>query len=562
MTTSQRPVHRWARVALTLFIAPLCGAAEKPNAKVDKLFEQWNREDSPGAAIVIVKDGSVVYQRGYGSANLETRTPVTPQTVFDVASVAKQFAGLAVAMLVEQGKLSLDDDVRKHLPDVPDFGKPITIAHLIHHTSGLRDWPETLALSGMDWSGVITLETILEMVQRQRELDFAPGEDYQYSNTGYNLLAAIVAKLEGQSFRKWSDANIFKPLGMKHTHVCENPTDVVPNRADSYISKGNNKFTRVVSQLAGEGSSSLFITAEDMGKWLLNFKTAKVGGKALERMRQPGKLNNGKEVDYGFGIALGKYHEAKRISHTGSWAGYRSIVLVIPEQDFGVAILANVGNVNTSNLGTKIADLYLGNSAAPEKTNSTKPSDSEKLEPSTFVDYLGTYRLGVGWHLEITRNGDQLMTQATREDKFNMTPTSNGTFFVKSYGSEIEFVRENSGPVTHLLYRGIRAPRLDLPKFTPAQLQGYVGDYWSEEVRVMYRIEMRESALSVQRSGAWVRLLPTGADSFDADRGGATLEFTRNGASEISELKVSGGRIRNVRFIRSTLPRSTSASLK
>ena len=155
------------------------------------------------------------------------------------------------------------------------------------------------------------------------------------------------------------------------------------------------------------------------------------------------------------------------------------------------------------------------------------------------------------------------MTQATREDKFDMTPTSNGTFFVKSYGSEIEFVREKSGPVTHLLYRGIRAPKLDLPKFTLAQLQAYVGDYWGEEVRVMYRIEMREGALSVQqRSGAWVRLLPTGADRFDADRGGATLEFTRNGASEISELKVSGGRIRNVRFIRSALPRSASASLK
>src|SRR5688572_31689824 len=186
MTTSQRPARRWAIAALTLYIALLCGAAEKPNAKVDKLFEQWDREDSPGAAIVIIKDASVVYQRGYGSANLETRTPITPQTVFDVASVAKQFAGFAIATLIEEGKLSLDDDVRKHLPSVPDFGKPITIGHLVHHTSGLRDWPETLALSGMDWAGVITLETILAMVERQRELDFQPGEEYQYSNTGYN----------------------------------------------------------------------------------------------------------------------------------------------------------------------------------------------------------------------------------------------------------------------------------------------------------------------------------------------------------------------------------------
>src|SRR5688572_22952208 len=236
MTTSQKSVRTWAITALALVcIAPLCDAAGEPNAKVDKLFAPWDRADSPGAAIVIVKDRRVVYQRGYGSANLETGAPITPQTVFDVASVAKQFAGLAVAMLIEEGKLSLDDDVRKYLPNVPDFGKPITIGHLIHHTSGLRDWPETLALSGMDWSGVITLEAILEMVERQRELDFQPGEQYQYCNTGYNLLAATVAKTTGQSFREWSDANIFKPLGMKGTHVCDNPTEIVLHRAESYM---------------------------------------------------------------------------------------------------------------------------------------------------------------------------------------------------------------------------------------------------------------------------------------------------------------------------------------
>jgi CubicO group peptidase (beta-lactamase class C family) len=563
MTTLQRPVRRWSVLALTLlFITPL-GAAEKPKAKVDKLFAQWDMSDSPGAAIVIVKGDSVVYQRGYGSANLEIRTPITPQTVFDVASVAKQFAGLAVAMLVEDGKISLDDEVRKYLPHVPDFGKPITIRHLVYHTSGLRDWPETLALSGLDWSGVITLETILEMVQRQRELDFAPGEEYQYCNTGYNLLAATVAKVTNQSFREWSTANIFKPLGMKHTHVCDSPADVVLNRAESYM-LADKKFTRAISQLAAEGSSSLFISAEDMAKWMLNFKTARVGGKALERMCEPGKLNSGKKVDYGFGIGLSQYHGSKKISHTGSWAGYRSIVMFVPEKDFAVAILANAANVNTSSLATKIADIYLNPSPSANPSEATpKLTATDKPDPSSWDNFIGTYRLRAGWLLDITREGDQLIAQATREEKFKMTPTSGAKFFVQGYGSSVEFVSEKSGPATHLLYRGIRAPKLSVPKFTPEQLQDYVGDYWSDELRVAYRVEMRDGSLGVrQRSGAWVRFLATGTDRFDADQGGATIEFTRNGASDVTELKVSGGRIRNVRFIRSTLPHATSASLK
>jgi len=565
MTSLQKPARRWSVVALALlFITPLCFAAQKPNAKVDKLFAQWDRSDSPGAAIVIVKDNSVIYQRGYGSANLETRTPITPQTVFDVASVAKQFAGLAVAMLAEEGKLSLDDDVRKYLPNVPDFGRPLTIRHLVYHTSGLRDWPETLALSGLDWSGVITLATILEMVERQRELDFQPGEEHQYSNTGYNLLAATVAKITDQSFRDWSDGNIFKPLGMKQTHVCDSPTDIVPNRAESYAPSNNKKFTRAISQLAAEGSSSLFISAEDMAKWMLNFKTTRVGGKAIERMCEPGKLNNGRKVDYGFGIGLSEYHGTKRISHTGSWAGYRSIVMFVPEKDFAVAILANAANVNTSSLATKIADICLDPSPSAKPSEATpKLTATEKPDPSAWDNFIGTYRLGAGWLLDITRDGDQLIAQATHEAKFKMTPTSSAKFFVQGYGSSVEFVSEKSGPATHLLYRGIRAPKLSVPKFTPEQLQDYVGDYWGDEVRVAYRVEMRDGSLGVrQRSGAWVRFLATGTDRFDADQGGAAIAFTRNGASEITELKVSGGRIRNVRFIRSTLPRSTAVSLK
>jgi CubicO group peptidase (beta-lactamase class C family) len=538
-------------------LATECHASTRTTAKVDQLLAQWDRTDSPGAAVVIVKDGAVVYQHGYGYANLEHRIPITPQTLFDVASVAKQFTGLSVAMLVQQGKLALDDDIRKYLPDVPDFGKPITIGNLLYHTSGLRDWPETLGFSGLDMEGPITLDTILEMVRRQRELDFTPGEEHLYSNTGYNLLAAAVAKVTGQSFRAWTDANLFQPLGMKHTLVCDNPAELVANCANSYAPSDKRKFHRVVSQLSAQGSSSLFITAEDMGKWLLNFETARVGGRAaFEMMRQRGKLNGGAKVDYGFGVVLGDYHGSPMISHGGSWAGYRSFMMRVPEKRFAVAILSNAGNMNTSRLAVEIADLYLGNSpAVPAGRSPDRAPTAGKADSATWDPFLGTYRLGPGWLLTITREGDRLMAQATREDKFKMTPISGNRFFVQAYGAAVEFVRENSGP--GLLYRGIHAPKLNLPEATPVLLAAYGGDYWSEELRVASRLEIHDGKLAIrQRSGDWIHLLPTGVDRFDADTGQRAVEFTRNPASEVTEMKVSGGRVRNLRYARVTLPKA------
>jgi CubicO group peptidase (beta-lactamase class C family) len=527
-------------------------------ARTDQLFAQWDRADSPGAAVVVVKDGAVVYQHGYGCADLEHRIPITPQTLFDVASVAKQFTGLSVAMLLQQGKLSLDDDIHKHLPDLPDFGKPITINHLVHHSSGLRDWPETLALSDVDLEGPITLETILEMVRRQRELDFAPGEEEQYSNTGYNLLAATVAKVTGQSFRGWTDQNLFQPLGMKHTLVCDNPAEVVVNRASSYAPDGKNRFRRVVSQLAAQGSSSLFISAEDMGRWLLNFQTVRVGGRAaIELMQQPGKLNSGEKRNYGFGVVLGKHQGMTTVSHGGSWAGYRSSTIWVPEKRFAAAILANTSNMDTWSLALKITGLYLGIPPAPSKPAPARPPAAVTSDPVAWEPFVGTYRLGPGWLLTITREGDQLMAQATHEAKFRMTPVSDTNFFVEAYGQPVAFVRQSSGAVTNLLYRGINAPKLTVPESTPARLAAYVGDYWSEELRVVTRLEIHDGSLAVcLRSGRWIHLLPTGADSFDAAAGGIALQFARNAAAEVTEVKVSGSRVRNLRHTRVSLPRT------
>ena len=553
-------VHRLsvAGLGLCLFAAAEIVRAGTA-AEVDRLFVQWDRPDSPGAAVVIVKNGAVIYQHGYGCADLEHHIPITPQTLFDVASVAKQFTGLSVAMLVQQGKLSVNDDIHKYLPDVPNFGKPITIQNLLHHTSGLRDWPETLSFSGVDREGEITLDMILEMVRRQRELDFAPGTEYQYSNTGYNLLAAAVARITGRSFRAWTDANLFQPLGMQHTFACDDPTQIIVNRAESYARGNDGKFYHQVSQLAAQGSSSLFTSAEDMGRWLLNFESARVGGQsAVELMRQPGKLNSGTNVDYGFGLALGDYHGSPLVTHGGAWAGYRSDVIWLPKLHFAVAILANVGNMDPHALALRIADLYVN--PPPDKPSTPpapEPPAAVKADPAAWGSFLGTYRLGPGWLLTITRENGQLMAQATHENKFKMTPVSDTNFFVEAYGAAVAFVRDDSGAVTNLLYRGINAPKLS-PADTappPARLAEYVGDYWSEELRIANRLEVHDGKLAFHdRSGRWLPFLPIDKDRFDAEYGRITLEFARNPAGEVTGALVSAGRVRHLRFARATLP--------
>ena len=553
-----------AIVLIVVLIGRVQGAEAaklEPNGltpKVDQLFAPWDHPDSPGAAVVIVKDGAVVYQHGYGCADLERHVPITPQTLFDVASVAKQFTGLSVAMLVQQGKLSVDDDIHKYLPDVPDFGQPITIQNLLHHTSGLRDWPETLEYSGVD--GQITLDMILEMVRRQRELDFPPGTEYQYSNTGYSLLAAIIAKITGQSFRSWTDTNLFQPLGMKHTFVCDDPTALVPNRAISYWPDDQKRYHRAVSQAAAQGSSSLFVSAEDMGQWLLNFETGRVGGKsAIALMRRPGKLNNGTNVDYGFGICLDDYHGEPMVDHSGAWSSYRSYMMWLPEQHFAVAILANVGNM-PNDLPGKIAELYL-NPDKPSTPPPAKPPVAVKADPASWEPFLGTYQLGRYWLLTIKRDGDQLWAQATHEDRYKMTPLSDTNFFVEAYGQAVAFVRNQSGTVTNLLYRGINAPKLNqanLPQ-TPARLTEYVGDYWSEELRTTIRLELHEGKLAFrERGGNWNVFLPTDRDRFD---GSITLEFTRNPAGEVTEVLISGDRVRHLRYLRVTLPVATKREM-
>jgi CubicO group peptidase (beta-lactamase class C family) len=529
-------------------------AATTPSGKVDQLFAPWDRPGSPGAAVAVVKDGDVVYRRGFGSANLEHDIPITPSTVFDIASVSKQFAGLAIAMLVDQGKVSLDDDIREYLPDMPDFGKRITVRHLVHHTSGLRDWTSVFPIAGTGFEDVIAFDQILNMARYQKELNYDPGAEYSYTNTGYNLLAEIVERVTGAPFPDWMEAEVFEPLGMTSTHFHGDHDRIVVNRAYSYATDPERRYRNVANNLTALGSSSLYTTVEDLAKWALNYEDARVGGRAaIELTHERGILNDGDTIGYAFGQGVGEYRGLRTVAHGGSWAGFRTYLLRLPEQRAAVIVLSNLAGFPTTFMARSVADVYLADqmSGSPSRLG-RRPIEREEVavDAEILEDHVGTYRLGRGWLLTITREGNRLMAQATAEDKFGMTALSDSTFWVYAYGAAVVFRRDSEGEVSQIAYRGIQAPRVEPLALSPEQLGEYAGVYFSEELETSYTVVIEDAQLVARH---WrnedVPLYPTAKDEFRGPVWWLRLvTFDRDSDGRVVGVRVTNGRVRNLRF--------------
>jgi CubicO group peptidase (beta-lactamase class C family) len=290
----------WSQTAAT--------QAERPSEQVDKLFEKMDRTISPGCAVAALRDGKILYQRGYGMADLDHNVPITAETVFHVASMSKQFTAAAIVMLAQERKLSLDDEVRKYVPELPDFGAPVTLRQLVHHTSGLRDQWELLGLAGWRYSpDLITDDDVLSIMSRQKDLNFPPGSKHMYSNTGYTLLAQVVKRVSGQSFREFTTSRIFQPLGMRNTHFRDDHAEIVKNMAYGYV-PAKDTFRISITNFDTVGATSLLTTVEDLALWDENFYNPRVGGpEMIRQMLERGKLSDGEQLDYAFGLVIGKH---------------------------------------------------------------------------------------------------------------------------------------------------------------------------------------------------------------------------------------------------------------
>src|SRR5690349_17905095 len=320
-------------------------------AAVDEVFADLTTPGSPGCALAVYRDAKIIYAKGYGLANIEEDVPITPQSVFDIGSTSKQFTAAGILLLEKQGKLSLNDDIRKYIPELPDYGQKISILQLLNHTSGLRDYLALMELAGINTDSVTTDEDALAMILRQKALNFAPGNDWLYSNTGFFLLSAIVKRVSGKTLREFAAENIFTPLEMTHTQFRDDHTSLIANRAPAYDPKENGVGFRLnVTYFEQTGDGAVHTSVEDLLKWDENFYSGRIGGKGfLAEIQEQGKLNNGKVLDYAKGLFIQDYRGLHTVSHGGSWGGYRAEMLRFPEQHFSVACLCNVGSARPSN---------------------------------------------------------------------------------------------------------------------------------------------------------------------------------------------------------------------
>lgn len=526
--------------------------------QVDKLFSYWDTNNTPGAAIAIVKDGAIIYKKGYGIANLEYDIPITPNSIFHIASVSKQFTVFSILLLEKQGKLSLDDDIQKYIPEVPDFGKTITLKHLASHTSGLRDQWNLLSMAGWRLDDVITKEHVLKLVSKQKELNFNPGDEYVYCNTGFTLLAEVVSRVSNMSFAEFTKANIFEPLKMNNTLFYDDHEIIVRNRAYSYkyVFYG---YKKSVLNYANVGATSLFTTVEDLCLWAMNFNDIKVGDSTIiAKMNTPAVLNNGKTFGGALGQFVGNYKGLKEIQHAGGDAGYRSYLTRFPEENFAVAVFGNSAEFNPGKIAHKVVDIYLKDKIKAEdnhkeiKEEST--SEAVALDKKLLATYVGEFELQPGLIITITQQNNVLQAQATGQPIVQLKALSNTKFRVVEIDATIEFV-PNEGDNVKLLKLhkdGQITDALRVKAFDKSSidLSDFSGEFYSEELSTTYNFIVVDDNLVAKHSRlSDFNLMPIKKNLFNGQVWFfGQIEFIRDENNSVSGFKVSNGRVRNLHF--------------
>ncbi|HJQ54509.1 MAG TPA: serine hydrolase [Gemmatimonadaceae bacterium] len=537
-------------------------ATDARAARVDSLFARLRNPGSPGLAVAVVRDGKILLLRAYGMAILESQTPLTPRTVFETASLSKQITGFAIATLAAEGRIKLGDDIRKYIPELADFGKPITIDNLVHHTSGLRDWYHTLSVGGWRSDDPISFMQILTMAFNQRTLNFTPGAEYEYSNTGYNVLAELVQRVTGQSLAAWTEEHLFRPLGMNDTHIRMDRNEVIPNRAFGYGQGSNNTFRAIDDNLVAPGSSSVFSTVEDFARWLANLGTAQVGGpSAIAMMMTPTRLNHGTVNRYGFGITVsdkGGYKGLPFVTSSGYWAGFDTFDAWFPRQKFGVVVFANSDAlpIDAQSAVIAISDIYLAADFPPAGSEPASSDDHAATPPRLEPDkYVGRYRFANGQYLRIQRQGEGLVVQLAGHGFSRLSMTSETEFAVDGEDDTepLVFERSSAREITGLAYRGRHATKLGDSQLAPRPLADYVGDYDSDELGTSYHVAVEKGALQLQhRHRGIIALSWLWLDEFGSDDPFFTsVRFERDSAGRVAGFVVNASpRARDLRFRR------------
>ncbi len=558
-----------AAIGLLAAAAVFPGTAQRDDAeaRVDAIFRPWTGRGTPGCAVGVMDGGELLFSRGYGAANLEYDVPITPATVFHVASVSKQFTALALGLLVADGEVSWDDDIRRYVPELPDFGTPITLRQLAHHTSGIRDQWALLQMAGWRWGGdVIRQADVLDLLARQTGLNFEPGTDYVYSNSGYTLLAVVIERVSGQTLRTFTERRLFRPLGMTHTVFRDDHTLLVPNRAYAYARQGLGGYRLSIPDFAIAGATSLFTTVEDLARWNRNFGSGQVGGgDLLRQLQERGALNDGARLSYAFGLQHGTHRGRRTISHGGTDASYRSEFLRFPDEDTAVAVLCNTGIADPGRLARDIADVLLPPPArgpatvpaaarrpAADRALAAAPDrDAAAVQAVDAASLAGYYRRpGNDVPLRVVARGDDLALVAGGLERA-IRRTADGRFMMGA-ATEVTITTGRGGDPLQLRVGDASRPTYSrAPPVQPTadRLAEYAGTYYSDDLGVGYTFRVEDSGLVLwNRKLGRIPLAPTFADGFHG--AGWYFTFRRDDAGTITGFTVSTSRAWNIPFRR------------
>lgn len=524
-------------------------------AAIDQVFQEWDQENTPGCALGIIKDGELIYAKGYGLANMEYNIPNDANSVFRIGSTSKQFTAACIVLLAEQGKLSLDNTLAQYFPDFPDYAKQINIRHLLNHTSGIRDYLTLTYLKGMDDDDYYTDEDLMRWLVNQNDLNFMPGDEFTYSNSGYWLLGQIVKEVSGMTMAAFAEKEIFQPLGMNNTHFHDDHNLIVKNRASGYSPTGEDSYRLDMTTLNMIGDGGIFTTIQDIKKWDDAYYNSKVLNKSFwKMMTTKGVLNNGETIDYASGLFLTPYKGLPTINHGGAFVGFRAEYLKFPEQKVSIAVFANRGDANPTKKAFQVADILLKDQLVEELTEEATVEAKPQMNVAelSLEQLAGDYEIQTGVVMQVSLEDEQLtIVQNWNNATYPVARVEGNTFKIPGEdGISFSFLDEKDGFTQQLtILQGgseTTCERVDPVDTSKVNKEDFVGKFYSKELDVNYHFFLAENELNV-KLGHYdaVPISLVGADEFFYQ--GMSLRFQREG-DKVTGFLMDAGRVSNLKF--------------
>ena len=549
---------------LAIFLGCLVGLQAQSNevSKEEaalKLIEEYNNTSTPGGAVMVIRDGKVIYKNSFGMANLTHNIPFEITTPTNIGSTTKQFTAMGIALLEGKGLLSVEDDIRKYIPELPDLGETVRLRHLLSHTSGYREYLNSLLMGGRQMGDHIRLEEVIPLVQQQPALQNKPGESYNYNNTGYVLLAMVIERVTDEKFPEWMNQNIFQPLGMAQTLVRANPGQIIPGNAQGYITTDEKAYMETMDIPASMGAGGIYSTLPDLEKWILNFYNPVLGNDALmQKLQTPFIQNNGDTMSYAWGLMIGNLNGLKMLEHGGADIAHRSMLMMFPEVKGAVVTQSNNSSFS-GQISRKLAEIYFADvmEIEEDEAKSTETPGEFVYDISKFDELAGRYELEVapGFIIEFRREGDKLITQATGQGAVELFASSDSTFYLKVVEAGVTFHRNAEGKVDHITLHqngNHKGNRIFEPAWKPSEndIKMYTGRYFSEELEAFYTIAVNSDNELVLRHRRIDDLVISSEkkDEFTASFPIPELKFIRNENGKVTGFEASSGRSKGIVF--------------